>query len=508
MFCAAESQGLPIVDRRSASRWKWALIAVCVLGAAFRIARWTWGQSFWCDEAFLLLNLREYDLARLLTGRLDAVSSTQAGPPAFLAVAKWLFDAGAGERAMRVPSLLVSLATLPVAAALAWRLFTPAVALATTAMFVVSDKFIQQSSVLKPYSGDVLLATAVLAIAVWPRLCPVRRIIWTATLSVVGMWASLPIIFTFAAVSLGLLLDPVHRRDRRWLMIYVLANAMVAISLLAFYLVVVRVQRDEFLATFWQTKSKGFPPGYSPMTLLLWWIDNTTRIFGYPLRPASIAIALPWFAGVVGLIIQRRFGLLVMLAGPIWLALLAGVLKQYPYQGQRIILFVFPSMFLLCGVGADFLLRRFGSSEGPWKRLAGWSGAAVIAAVVLAATGVDCSRLARPQFDSDLRRAIAHIDQHAGPLPVFVFDVDDSAIWQFYRPGSTLDVRLNQDPKAIIGDPRFWVLTTGEQRAGRPFEPSNDVPLDRQGYTLDGNLSVTYPGGAALMYEKIAGESR
>ena len=76
---------------RMRNRWIWLTILICVIGATLQVARYARGLSYWCDEVSLLTNVRNYELARLLNGPLDAVPATQAAPPVFLAACKAAF---------------------------------------------------------------------------------------------------------------------------------------------------------------------------------------------------------------------------------------------------------------------------------------------------------------------------------------------------------------------------------------------------------------------------------
>jgi uncharacterized membrane protein len=473
-------------------RWFIVLCLLCAVGAAARIVRWAWAQSFWCDEAFLLLNLQAYDLARLLTGPLDAVPSTQAGPPIFIAVCEWLFELGMGERGMRIPSLAASVLALPLFAWLAWRLIGPKGAMFATAMLAVSDKLIQQAAVVKPYSGDVLAATMLMLIATTDRWSRSMRFTLCCVACCIGLWASLSIVFTFAAC--GLMLIPQRNDGRRAWIAWVVGNACVALVFVLMYWIVIRVQRDEFLDQFWQTRSRGFPPGYRPDVLFMWWLDNTSRIFSYPLRPASILICVPWLIAIGCWLKSRDWRTIALLAGPIWLVFVAGLLRQYPYQGQRIILFVLPSVILASAAGAVLCQARC-------RGLLRWSGVAILVLVLIGAGGVTVRRMFSPAFDSDLLRAMRHVESVDDSLPILVMDDDDAAIVRLYRPVTPARYRLRADERENPPDD-FWLITSGElDRRGR-FDPASKLQLDRPGFEQDSTQSLVYEGGAAIRYRR------
>ncbi len=99
----------------------WPLVALTLLAAVLRLS--TLGlQSFWYDEAFTPVHV----LHLSLWATLRSVAHTENSPPLWY-VLEWLDYRilGSGEVALRLPSALAGIATVPVAWAIARELIGP-----------------------------------------------------------------------------------------------------------------------------------------------------------------------------------------------------------------------------------------------------------------------------------------------------------------------------------------------------------------------------------------------
>lgn len=134
------------------------VIALTAVALAFRLS--TLGvQSFWSDEAATAIVLDHS-----FGGMLRAIWDGESTPPLFYVV-DWLWSqvAGTGEVALRLPSALLSTATVPVAAALAARLrpSSPGPAATLTALLVaVSPLAVWYGQEARAYALLMLLTTA------------------------------------------------------------------------------------------------------------------------------------------------------------------------------------------------------------------------------------------------------------------------------------------------------------------------------------------------------------
>jgi mannosyltransferase len=132
-------------------RW-WPLAALIVLAAALRLS--TLGlQSFWYDEAFTPVHV----LHTSLWSTLSSMTHSENSPPLWYVVA-WLDYRvlGSGEVALRLPSALAGIATVPLAWAIGRELGGRATALLAGALIAVNPLFVWYSQEARAYGLFVL----------------------------------------------------------------------------------------------------------------------------------------------------------------------------------------------------------------------------------------------------------------------------------------------------------------------------------------------------------------
>jgi hypothetical protein len=476
-------------------RARTALVALCLVGVALRVARWAYDASFWGDEACLILNFRDYGLGRLLTGRLDATPFTQVGPPLWLV----LHDAicqlvGVSERAMRLPGLLASCAALPLMAFAARRMLPPPAAVAAVALLALSDKVVYQAANLKPYSFDLLATCALLAIAA-TRWREATKFAVLAAVAVAGLGFSFAVPFVFAGLSLAALL---RSGARRW---WWAGNVAFTAAAVAVYLVTVRGQRDAFLDDFWARTAGAFPGSYRPDQLFVWLADQSTRLAGYAAAPAGVALIAPVSLAAWGWRRRVNWPVAAAVSGPVVLAVVAAIARQYPFGGQRVMLWSLPLIFLAAGAGAAWLRATV-------ARWPGWIGYAVVAAVVGGAAFVAVRDAARPDVESDLRPVLdaatpERLAAAGADVPVYVISVSDSAIVRTYRPDLPPTWRPDTPKGTLPADVRYWLVITGDFEAKRDrFKPAHRFPLPPPGYRLVRDQSILRQGGGLLLIER------
>jgi len=134
-------------------RW-WPLAALTVLAAVLRLS--TLGlQSFWYDEAFTPVHV----LHPSLWATLRSVLHTENTPPLWyvLAWADWRV-LGSGEIALRLPSALAGVATVPLAWAIGQELAGRRAAIVCAALVAVNPLFVWYSQEARAYALFVLTA--------------------------------------------------------------------------------------------------------------------------------------------------------------------------------------------------------------------------------------------------------------------------------------------------------------------------------------------------------------
>ena len=132
----------------------WPLAALTLLGAVLRLS--TLGlQSFWFDEAFTPVHV----LHASLFSTLRSVLHTENSPPLWYVV-EWIDwrVLGRGEVALRLPSALAGIATVPVAWAIGRELAGRRAAILCAALLAVNPLFVWYSQEARAYGLFVLMS--------------------------------------------------------------------------------------------------------------------------------------------------------------------------------------------------------------------------------------------------------------------------------------------------------------------------------------------------------------
>ncbi|MCL4864636.1 MAG: hypothetical protein KJZ47_02005, partial [Gemmatimonadales bacterium] len=246
------------------------LVGALLLGVLLRAWHYGANASLWLDELALANNIVPRSLPTLLTEPLDFA---QVAPLGYLLLLKGIsWAAGSGELALRLPAFLAGVAALPLTALLSRELLGLRHAWMPTLLVAVSTPLVFQAAQVKPYSGDVLLALALLLVAVRAaRASAPPRLPALAALGIMAPWFSFPALFALAAAGLALLLG-----SRRWTgraiapgigLVLVLWAASGTIALAVAFTLVTEAT-SLFMQDFWSTGFPRIPP--TSLADLLW----------------------------------------------------------------------------------------------------------------------------------------------------------------------------------------------------------------------------------------------
>ncbi|MDB5292404.1 MAG: hypothetical protein JWL69_3645, partial [Phycisphaerales bacterium] len=477
---------------------KIAAVVLLCLGAAARLRQYQARASYWADEAFVLLNLRQLSPLQLV-GKLNW---DQAAPPMFLWALKGeMRVAGEGEYAMRFLPLAGSLLGLGIFGVLARRVLPGPAALFAFGLFALSRKLVEYSAELKQYGCDATVAALLLLVALgrpdWP---PLRRLALTAIFASVAVWFSHPVSVMFGGVGLVLTFS-CWKRSWREALLAIACVAMFVTSFAALFFVSIHRQHTNFLFEYWQT---AFPDWHHPAGVPAWLGRQTFEFLQTPYRWAA-TIFMPLLVGAALWALRRREGeRWAACAAPIAMAIFAALVRQYPFDGGRLTLFLMPSLFLLVGAGAAMLwevlplnLRVFW-----WALPLALFGSAIPSGV---------SRFVRPDFRSHIRPAVEYVKSHRqtgealaltgtspGDHPQMAFNgrhLEALCYW----PDPPGPVYMTIAGPEAIRERRFWVLTT--------FNPNNPRSLDSflgqfRAMAAEKERYVNLHGGAAVLFER------
>jgi hypothetical protein len=222
---ATAARPAAIAEQRRLPPW-WPLAALIVLASALRLATLT-EQSFWYDEAFTPVHV----LHPRLSATLSAVVHHENTPPLWYLLA-WLDTRlfGDGALALRLPSALAGIATVPVVWAIGKELSGRRAALIGAAIVAVNPLFVWYSQEARAYGLFVFFAAlAMLCFVRMLRAPSVRRGAWFALSGALALLTHYFAVFLLVPMALLLLRE---RSTRRLALPAAAALALVGLALL------------------------------------------------------------------------------------------------------------------------------------------------------------------------------------------------------------------------------------------------------------------------------------
>ncbi len=333
-------------------RYRTILVSLLALGVALRVRQYAACPSYWYDEAYLLLNIFQRSFLELL----GPLREDQAAPPLFLWTLRGLYQvAGGGEWWMRLPALAASVAGLFVMVPLARRVAGRRGGLWAVAFCALGHHAAAHAGEVKPYTLDFLMTELVLLAALGclrpagaarPRLA---LCLW----ALLAPWASYPAVFVLGAASVALLMHTLRHRKRSSLVFWAALTDLFALSSFVLWQTVARHQTTPALREFW---TASFLDRSSPGAAFLWIGRCLIEIGNYGTREMGLPLLVLALVGAASLG-RHSPSRLVLLVGPLLLALIASALHRYPLGG-RLVFFLLPCVWLLAARGIRVLARR------------------------------------------------------------------------------------------------------------------------------------------------------
>lgn len=373
-----------------ATVFAWLLLAG---GTLFRIRCYFHWTSFSLTELELVHNLLTRGFQKLLFEPLDF---SQGAPAGFLILERLCVDVlGTGERILRLPSLLASLASLPLFFLLTRRVLTLRGAILAIALFAGLDPLIHYSAELAPYSIDVTVALAILlsAVVVVQRPDRERNLLVLFVVGAVGLFLSYPAAMVLGgsgAVALGAYLasgkrDGFIRSAAAPIVCAVVWIGLEWVNVHFFLHPLMYGPTHQELVRDWMQWG-GYPP-WQPNRAVHWvWAafhdifqNWETMYLGAPDLAMYAAIL-----GLGGLLLgkRRKLGLLLLL--PLVLALSAAFRRQYPLA-DHLALYMVPLLIILIAQGIDLIWGK----EDLARSAAGGLAAVMLLSGALAQSGYE-----------------------------------------------------------------------------------------------------------------------
>jgi hypothetical protein len=266
-----------------------------------------------------------------------------------------------------------------------------------------------------------------------------------------------------------------------------------AISLALLACTCLRNQAD---SQMWKLWAPALANWHHPLGIPLWLVNRSLQLFAYPLGGLSNLLPLA-LLGTAAMAWRRNWSMLLGLAGPIGVLMIASLARLYPLTGQRVTMFVAPFELMLATAGLVAMAQFSSPSGSHW-----WQRAAIALAIyILAVPAVLALRhLARPQSKGNLRQMTQIVAaRRSSGEGVYGSDSEADAVIRCYAPVSGVDsagiLRSGDWLSPTLDSHRsFWLIVARDP--SRPGAKPIPLPPPR-GWTFD-NESVLTDDGEAL----------
>ncbi len=341
-------------------------LVLAAIGIAIRVYTYAGNRAMWLDEMMLRGNIVDTAVFDFSAG----LRNDQLAPLGFLVVERGLAALISGRNhVLRFLPMIAGVGSVVLFLRLAPMILSRRAALVALALFAFSDDLNYYSSEFKPYSLDVFfgVAATLLAAQSLGRSPSRRTVLWLLAVAACAPWFSFASAFVLAGCGAVLLFDALLAARFRDAAIYgLIGAAWLANFVVSYFASRALLSLATTMFRFWDFAflRLGLPPTRDDLArdvgLLL-------EVFVNPLNlvvPARVqaGVILPLVLLVAGAVaLGRRSPRAFLLhVGPIGLALIAAVRRDYPFHGRLILLFV-PALFVLIAEGTDVLVRRLPS---------------------------------------------------------------------------------------------------------------------------------------------------
>lgn len=345
--------------------------AVIFIGIALSLIQFLYNRSLWLDEASLARNIINKSGLELL----QPLDGHQVAPVLFLELVKvFSILIPNTEYGLRLFPLLCFWLSSYVFYKIVCLIFNkPSTILVSLSLFALNYTLIYYASEVKQYMCDVLVLTSLYYITLRNYNKEKDKYYLLGMVGAVSVLLSNIAPLVFLSVCVYLLYN--CRRDQRACFKYIAGMSFVwAVTfLLSYYYYIHGHPARDYMVAYW-SKANGFMPQnpFDP-DLYRFLVDKFTMMIGVflPFSIGTYLLGVLCIIGSIALIVQGRWGLLLLLSVPILLHLSLSALAMYPFDA-RLLLYACPIVIITTSFGVDYLTERIakGVRRETWQRFA------------------------------------------------------------------------------------------------------------------------------------------
>lgn len=457
-----------------------AVAALCAVGLAVRLVVF---RGIWLDEATSI-----HQAGMSFGAMLNNLRTTDVHPPLYFGVL-WFCDRifGAGELAMRIPSILAGTLVIPAAYLAGRDLWDRRSGIVAAALATIGPMLVWYSQEVRMYSMFMLFAL----LAIWGQGRILKRgtgadwaiytlasaaLVWTEYFGVLQVITQ-QLAFAWLAWS--------RRRDRTSLLHLLVPWALATLALLAFMAPLIPFAAHQFLVN--QNAGKGFGgpsqvglSGAQSISVYTVLANFAWAIIGYHSALVMAAIVALWPIGILftlfllGRNVTKATGTVVLSAIlPALLLLGAGLVKRN----------LFDVRYISGVVVAVLLLTARGVTGGARSLRVQVAGCVAVAAIFAVSLGDEQINGSNPRL-YDFGGALHAVDHRARPGDIIVFDPADIGLVVNYYSPHVAAAALGS-PKAVLrpGHQVFLLACPNLMHPGEPVTLKRELAALRRSDT-------------------------
>jgi hypothetical protein len=463
------NKGKNHIIQKIETKFLWILTLLLALGGILlRIEKAILDRSFRGDEAALASAIQNHSLFELITVPLGG---SVTAPLGFLASEKLVVGLlGSEDFYYRFVPLIAGCLSVILFFFLAKILLNEFGAAFAAGAFSLNWMLSFYSSDLKQYSTDVAVALLIYIMAArYFNDKSTKNIVWLAVAGLIGLFCSLPAIFSLGALGIALVYQ--SWRDRiEFRKILIVGGSWVVVFVLLYFLSYRFVRQNSYNVSYWSNLGAfmPIPPWKNPG----WFVQRLGNFFVVDLNLSQMILieAALYFFGIIVLFIKQKRAWSLIFLGSMILTIIASGIGNYPFKG-RLILFLAPSTLLAIGAGIDGLGLILKSSWILSHGIRWLLTVFLLLGPVLSTYGYLYQPRAYP-FQEDIKPAMAYVKEHFKADDQIVVYDQAAVTFNYYAPFFGLNnahtiylgdyrklpIKFNQAMDALPKNQRIWFI--------------------------------------------------
>jgi hypothetical protein len=406
-----------------------ALIGAILAGIAARLWIYFSQPPLWGDEVMLHMNLLRRSYASLAM----PLEYGQLAPVLFLWIQKTAMSVlGLGELAARAVPLFSGVVMVALTAAIVARFASGQTALCAAALASMSPALIQYSNQAKQYIVEAAVTSALvwLCLAVIWKKCSYSGVLLLLAGSCAALLLSIPSAFVVGCAWASYALVCYRRGAPLRFQAAILCGAAASAALFAgmYFLVYSGTGKSAFMQRFWTPLYlSSQESAVDALSLII--LTPIRTVFSFddalPVVVATVALLMCGF-GIFRMVSERKWAELILLAGPLCLAIAASAAGKWPIA-TRLMLFTAPLVLTIVCLGIDVLTRYFRGA-----------GSYAVVCIVLLVFLLPALRydfyIARHPAVTDNREMVRELVRQAGDDTVYIYSAGPNGAleWLLY----------------------------------------------------------------------------